>query len=497
MNIRVVELGEPHLEFGRGKTGENPKAILPEAGPFLPQVRPPGSLVRLGLVSLPSEIEHIHRWFDRLERLIVSNETNVLRYPAFPGVKNVIGETFAVDRRATVKLSLRGYQLAVSRSGAAQFSALLDLYAEAIRSLCTDSKPDCILVQFPEEIASLRIENPSLSFEHKQILQRLKADEESAQLSLFGSGKEARKEAEELIPLSDELLSRNFHRALKARCMMWHNAVPIQILRRQTYISEEAKQSDATRAWNLTTGLYYKAGHIPWRPAHLPPGVCFAGVSFHHLKRRGGNLVYSSVAHAFSNDLEPFILKGDTIPHSQTHNKQPYLNEEQADNIVQRLITGYERRMGVPPSRIVIHKTSHYQLEEERGFRRAAKDQVASIDPVWLTPTGFRLLRRGMQEPNRGTVCQVGDERNFLFTTGYMPAWGEYPGPHIPAPLEIGADDVLSRAREILSLTKMNWNSADGVGRLPITLSFARRVGMIMTELDEDAEPNPSYRFYM
>ena len=102
-----------------------------------------------------------------------------------------------------------------------------------------------------------------------------------------------------------------------------------------------------------------------------------------------------------------------------------------------------------------------------------------------------------MQEPNRGTVCQVGDERNFLFTTGYMPAWGEYPGPHIPAPLEIGADEIVPRAQEILSLTKMNWNSADGIGRLPITLSFARRVGMIMTELDEDAEPNPSYRFYM
>ena len=73
----------------------------------------------------------------------------------------------------------------------------------------------------------------------------------------------------------------------------------------------------------------------------------------------------------------------------------------------------------------------------------------------------------------------------------------EYPGPHIPAPLEIGADDPVARSSEILSLSKMNWNTADGLGRMPITLAFARRVGMIMTELDEHTEPNPSYRFYM
>lgn len=33
--------------------------------------------------------------------------------------------------------------------------------------------------------------------------------------------------------------------------------------------------------------------------------------------------------------------------------------------------------------------------------------------------------------------------------------------------------------------------------RDPITLSFARKVGSVMTEMGEDPEPNPSYRFYM
>jgi hypothetical protein len=87
-----------------------------------------------------------------------------------------------------------------------------------------------------------------------------------------------------------------------------------------------------------------------------------------------------------------------------------------------------------------------------------------------------------------------------LFTTGFVKRWDEYPGPHIPAPLQIatcGGNGVAERAREILSLSKMNWNSAEGIGRHPITLSFARRVGTIMTEMDEEVVPNPLYRFYM
>jgi hypothetical protein len=40
----------------------------------------------------------------------------------------------------------------------------------------------------------------------------------------------------------------------------------------------------ATGNWNFATALYYKSGGMPWRPSNLPEGVCFVGVSFHHLK---------------------------------------------------------------------------------------------------------------------------------------------------------------------------------------------------------------------
>jgi len=41
----------------------------------------------------------------------------------------------------------------------------------------------------------------------------------------------------------------------------------------------------------------------------------------------------------------------------------------------------YDGLAGMPPSRVVIHKTSQYQPEEEAGFRRVA--QV----PIGFSPT--------------------------------------------------------------------------------------------------------------
>src|SRR3546814_11736747 len=70
----------------------------------------------------------------------------------------------------------------------------------------------------------------------------------------------------------------------------------------------------------------------------------------------------------------------------------------------------------------------------------------------------------------------------------------------MPAPLQLGSccpTDIRQRAAEILALTKMNWNSSEGIGRYPITVSFARKVGTLMTELSDNQTPNPSYRFYM
>jgi hypothetical protein len=116
--------------------------------------------------------------------------------------------------------------------------------------------------------------------------------------------------------------------------------------------------------------------------------------------------------------------------------------------------------------------------------------------------TSFRLVRFGAYPPKRGTLCTINEAETYLFTTGFMPELGTYPGAHIPTPAQIigeGTFDVEQAAKDILGLARMNWNTASTTGGLPVTLMFARRVGGIMSEYGQQTSEKPpsSFRFYM
>ena len=82
-----------------------------------------------------------------------------------------------------------------------------------------------------------------------------------------------------------------------------------------------------------------------------------------------------------------------------------------------------------------------------------------------------------------------------------MPSLGRYPHGHVPTPIQI-ADHVGDSSpeqllREVLMLTKMNWNSARFAERLPVTVRFANEVGSILRDLPDEYEPEARYAFYM
>lgn len=498
VSISVKCLPEPELQFSNGKRDLDPRRALAANGPADHRGL---RTVRVGLIGLPDEVAAAGRWIAGLATYKPARERNARRFRDWPGSEKALGAKFEVDPQFVRAIDKAQHdRLHREHLSGAEFDALVELYEGPISAMYGDVRPDCIVVCISDELGDLRVQNPELSARERRALEILEREEEDLQGDLFAPTEEERAEAEALRTTADDLLFRTFYRAIKAKVHKYENAVPIQVLRRGTIERpEEAGHSQATRAWNFATALYYKAGGLPWRPAELPDGTCFIGISFHHLKKRGGHLVYASVAQAFSSDHEPFCLKGAHIDHDQRGpDRQPYLNRGQAMAMMRDILHGYELRTGMKPKRVVVHKTSMYQPEEEEGFRTGAQGIVPHCELVWLRQTSFRLVRKGTEEPWRGTLCRVEGE-SFLFTSGYVPWWDEFPGAHIPAPLQIGSagdTDIEARAREILMLSKMNWNSSDGITRLPVTLLFAKRVGEIMTELSDNVLPNPSFRFH-
>jgi hypothetical protein len=48
-----------------------------------------------------------------------------------------------------------------------------------------------------------------------------------------------------------------------------------------------------------------------------------------------------------------------------------------------------------------------------------------------------------------------------------------------------------------LALTKMNWNSANIAGLVPVTLHFSKYVGEILREVPETLEREPKYKYHI
>lgn len=112
----------------------------------------------------------------------------------------------------------------------------------------------------------------------------------------------------------------------------------------------------------------------------------------------------------------------------------PVKDVRQAANLAEKVLAQYRELSGGSPLRIVLHKTSKFNEAELAGFKVALRN-IPIVEPINMAPSMFRLVQFGAYPPRRGTLCQINNTSTYLFTSGYMPEWKTYPGPHIPTPL--------------------------------------------------------------
>ncbi|MDP9311537.1 MAG: hypothetical protein M3R24_11760, partial [Chloroflexota bacterium] len=294
---------------------------------------------------------------------------------------------------------------------------------------------------------------------------------------------------------------RDLRRAFKALVMKYR--IPTQLFRQPTMEGKD-KDHPSKIAWNFFTGLYFKAGGAPWSPVGLLPGTCYIGIDFYRPLGSQLSVMQTSLVQAFDEHGEGLVLRGHDFEWDQKqHNsRSPHLTEDQAAALIDMVLTRYQQEMKQSPRRVVVHKSSQYWPQERAGFSDALRERVSQFDLLALAPQSkTRLITTSKYPPLRGTSFSVGD-LDFLYTTGFIAALNEFHGMHVPSPIRIsdhvGQDtsrDVL--LKEILILTKMNWNSAHLGGLRPITLKFSDLVGSILREIPNDREPLPQFKFYM
>jgi hypothetical protein len=490
MRISVVELRPPELEFGDNQNYfKDPREGLASAGPFsLRFGRAHKSQVRLGLVGPADLLADARHWYKRCEREILTGKPKSPMYLDFPGFERVFQSVLVLNRAWEIRIE-KELETALSHSGRERFEKVLDVYSSAIKKLSQSENLDAITCCLPYEVITScwSLSRKLTALERKELSAAKKA-ERGQQLSfdsLWATD-----------DTSEELIQRDFRRALKA-CAMEANK-PIQIVTPGLLYDDQANQDPATRAWNSNVALFYKGGGIPWRVRSEGPETCFVGISFHYLRTTKSDLMYSSLAQAFSSEGEGFALKGDSVPRASGAGHTAYLTSSQASKLGRKILREYQERTGKSPARLVLHKTTQFNSEERQGFN-AEFENVPIVEFINIAPSDFRLVQRSPYPPKRGTLCRINDDATYLFTTGFIPEWHTYPGMHIPVPLKIVTDrdtDIIRSATDVLALARMNWNTAFDTTGSPITLRFARQVGGIMAEAGQ-REPSPSFRFYM
>ncbi len=459
---------EPALQFAAQGVHVDPKSGLARFGPF--SVNDPRfhrSTVRIGVIGTGEMVELVNQWFEQCSRAIPAEDGS----PDFPGFSHQTG--FAcrvlVDDGWNEILTRNDLQSLKRLSpGKLKFEAALELLEEKVRLIAEkDAPPDLIVFAVP----------PALYDELRTCNYRYQLDD--------GSG---------------TMIHRDLRRAFKARAMRYR--IPTQIVLKRTLVGGRGVDHASNRAWNFFAGLYFKAGGIPWVLRDITPGTCFVGVSFYHQISDSGKAMRTSLAQAFDEYGNGLVLRGHKFPwDAERDGRTPHLTAEGAHTLITMVLDRYKREMKREPVRVVVHKSSQFWPEEREGFEEALKS-VSTYDLVAVRSTSHvRLLRAGLYPPLRGTAFRIG-ETDYLYTTGYVPALEGYPHGHVPSPLQltdhIGSDSSPDHLlKEILALTKMNWNSTDLGGHKPITLRFSEWVGDILREVPDDEEPHPSFRFYM
>src|SRR6266536_2538573 len=134
---------------------------------------------------------------------------------------------------------------------------------------------------------------------------------------------------------------------------------------------------------------------------------------------------------------EGLVLQGPKAIVDRDRDPAPHLGEKEAAQLLRDVVQLYsDFHDGVPPHRVVVHKTSRYWPEELRGFK-AAIPNVPRHDFLSLERIGHRFMRMGRAPVVRGSVLSLSDNHHVLYTVGYVPALRAYPGMRIPLPLEI------------------------------------------------------------
>lgn len=464
--LRAIQLKEPSLQFGRG-TDEHPLRGMLDHGPV--EVRLPrlDSLpLRLAVCS-PASAD---RSVEELLREVIDGHTSIetrddylIQYPGFT-------RAFGLDLRVGT-MSGGGW------------------------------------VRYDEELP----DGTSL-FRQEQALSRIcesiaTASKASASVVLV------------VIPVGWEDVERvecggtvrDLHDLIKAYAAP--HGIRTQLLKQMTM----EKMQRLEVVWWLSLALYAKSNRTPWTLNAHDDGTVHIGIGYGIDLSDTRKPIVMCCSHIYqANGLGLRFQLSEIGSPASVRRKNPFLKRDDAFRVGERALQAvFESRHGMP-HRVCVSKRTPFTRAEQEGFC-SALERVPEVELLTLEiEDGARLVRADKEGTSadgfpvrRGTVVPYGSHEALVWihgdTTGISSKFGGahyYQGKsRIPAPLRVtrycGSAPLEEVVTDLLGLSKMDWNSFDLYGKMPVHLSSPGRIARVARLMGSIRLEDRDYRLFM
>jgi len=498
---QTLLLAEPELRFGFGQNSADPKEGLFLFGPIRDSVNP--LRLRVGVIGTPHGIALYRKWVNRISRAIpapADTRTSVF----YPGFRELFSCDWPLEPEIAVALSASeiSSKLRIAERHEAVYETV-GLFSDAIsKSLVEDeTRPDLWYVVIPDEV--YQFARPK-SF--VPTAERIKSETKM-------NSRLARRLQREPSLFDDDMLAAepfffdlDFRNQLKARLIS--KAAVTQIVRESTLQADDRPsgskrrlQDSATVAWNLSVSTFYKAGGKPWRLASVRDGVCYVGLVFKKDMTGPTDVNACCGAQMFLTNGDGMVFKGRLGPWYSAKTGEFHLSRELANDIARGVAAAYIAQTGTAPREVFFHGKTRFNADEWSGFVEGLPESTCVVGVRITRSDEFKLFRPGRMPVIRGTAIVDSARMGYLWTTGYVPDLGTYPGWETPNPLRIeichGSADIKVVLADVLQLTKLNFNACIYGDGLPVTLRFADAVGEILTAAPDLPDAPLPFRNYI
>lgn len=498
MSNPAILLDEPRLEFRHRQFLEDPHDGLSLFGPYGIEVSAHPRNVTVGLIGSPEGVQAFNRWCQSARGPIYPGDgLNPYLWPVFPGFEAAFCSDLPREPAWTCELDLEKLQHESMQKDASKRAVrVVEQYLAAIRKTEKKEEPFGVLVCVVPDFVwkNCRPESYVPGAIGEGVSKKERALRAGGQPDFFD-------------PYDPEIYaySVDFRRQLKARSMEY--GIPIQIIRERRLEVDprnrprfQSPPSDV--AWNLLTTMYYKSGGKPWRLAGAREGVCYIGIVFRRTDPTLANQTACCAGLMFLDSGDGVVFLGEYGPWYSPEKNQYHLSADAAQKLLAGTLKTYQELEGKPLKEIFLHSRSSISAEEFEGYKSACPPEVKLVGiRVQKDFRGLRLFREGTRPVLRGSLLKTGPKLGYLWASGFVPRLRTYPGWEAPVPLRIdiqhGEADIEQVARDILALTKLNYNACRFGDSEPVTIGFSDAVGEILVSNPTVTKRNPRFKFYI